>query len=109
YEAGDGGVVFRRMCDCDIFFTDLLGQTGTPFVPVAAPAPGSNAQYLEGIPIATGTPSDGQALIYNAAAGKWELGTPGGATIRSFTGAIDGVNTIFTLPSAPAAANLLVF
>lgn len=118
-EPGDTGYVFRRMLDFEILHSDLTGQGGTPFVPIAAPVAGANAAYLEGIPIAAGTPTNGQTLVYSAADQRWELGTvQGGGSSANFAddetpaGAINGTtgndgNAVFTWAHSPVSGSLL--
>lgn len=116
-EPGDGGMVFRRMLDFDFQYNDLPGQAGVPFVAVAAPAPGSNAAYLEGVPVDVTTPTSGQALVYDAATGKWKPGNVAGgganfADDETPAGAINGTNgsdgnAVFTLAHAPIANPIL--
>jgi hypothetical protein len=113
-EPGDTGYVFRRMLDFEVLHSDLVGQGGTPFVPIAPPVAGANAAYLEGIPVAAGTPTDGQTLVYNAAAQRWQLGTvQGGGSAVNFSdnetpaGTVDGVNAAFTWVHTPISGSLL--
>jgi hypothetical protein len=110
-ESGDPGYVFRRLVAFEIQYQDLIeGDQANTYTPVAIPAPGGNATLLEGVLVSPVPPTDGQVLIFNAAAGQWEPGAVSGSGARQIavSGAMNGVNTNFTLSVAPGAI-LFVF
>lgn len=98
-EPGDSGYVFRRLLEFHFWYTDGVGSV--PFVASAPPVVGANAGYLENVPVSTTLPADGQALIFNAADGKWEPGSAGASasapTHHNLVGLIDGNNKNFVL------------
>lgn len=114
YEAGESGYVFRRLLEIDFVHTD--GSGSIPYTPANPPAGGSNAAFLQNLPISQTVPTNGQALLYSSANNDWEPGTPGSGPGLNFadeetpSGTIDGVNGTFTLLHTPnpAASALLV-
>jgi hypothetical protein len=102
-EPGDSGYVARRLTDFDFWFYDGAGSV--PYTPIAPTALGANAGYIEGIPVSAAAPADGQALFYNATAGKWQPGnlSTSGARPLTISGTLNGVNPTFTLSGAPGS------
>lgn len=108
-EPSDGGEVFRRLNDFDVWHVDGAGVV--PYTPIAPTVLGANAGYIEGVPIAATPPADGQGLVYDAVAKTWKPGTVSGsganfAGPETPTGAIDGVNAAFTLAHTPLGLQL---
>ena len=66
--------------------TGTIAATGT----VTAPLFNGNAGAIEGKPVATAAPTNGQVLAYNSTAGSWGPTTPvGGGTITGVTAGTD--------------------
>jgi hypothetical protein len=116
-EPGDNGYVQRRLLEADFWHTDGAGSV--PFSPIQAPVAGSNAAYLEGFPVATTPPTDGQGLVYDASIGKWKPGAVSGGGAANFAegevpaGTINGTtgsdgNPAFTLVHAPLGTPILL-
>lgn len=60
---------------------------------------GDNAKKIQGRPVATTAPTNGQALVFNTTTGKWEPGSAGGGT--SYTPTRTSA-TVLTLPAIAA-------
>lgn len=109
-----------------------LAWTGTSWQPVDCAIAGVvDATRIQGRDVATTAPGGGMVLTWNATAGRWEpqgltATTPVDGQMLRFDGAsgrwqtvtvvdqetpsgvLDGVNTVFTLASAPSPANGLI-
>jgi hypothetical protein len=109
-EPGANGYVQRRLLLAEFWHTEGAGSV--PFTPIQAPVAGSNAAYLEGVPVSTTAPADGQGLVYDAASGTWKPGTVSGGGGANFagpetpSGVIDGVNAFFTFLHTPIGLQL---
>jgi hypothetical protein len=104
-ESAQAGYGFRRMLAFEVQYVDLqVGDEADTYTPSSIPAPGGNASLLEGVPVSTTEPEDGQVLIYSATQGMWLPGSAsssGGVRRRSFNETPDGTRTVFTLPDDP--------
>jgi hypothetical protein len=112
-EPSDSGYVFRRYNDFQFWYVDGAGSV--PYTPIAPTIVGANAGYIEGVPISAAAPTDGQGLVYDVASGMWKPGTVSGGGGGNFagaevpSGAIDGVNAVFTLLHTPIGGSLQLF
>jgi hypothetical protein len=116
-EPGANGYVQRRLLLAEFWHTEGAGSV--PFTPIQAPVAGSNAAYLEGVPVSTAPPTDGQGLVFDAASGLWKPGTVSGGGSANFadgevpSGTINGTNgsdgnATFTLAHTPLATPVLL-
>lgn len=105
-EPGANGYVQRRLLLAEFWHTEGAGSV--PFTPIQAPVAGSNAAYLEGVPVSTAAPTDGQGLVYDAASGTWKPGTVSGGGGRQLTITATADPHVFTLSGAPSSVLLIV-
>ncbi len=104
-EPGSNGNVFRRLLEIDFWHTDGAGSV--PFSPTNPPVAGSNAAFIEGVPVAATRPTDGQILVYSAAQGNYVPATPSTSGGRVLTLTATGDPHIFTLSGAPGATTFV--
>lgn len=111
-EPGKTGYVYRRMLELDFWHTDGAGSV--PYTPAHPPVSGSNASFLQNLPVSVTPPQNGQALVYNSTNNDWEPGTASGGPGLNFadgetpSGTIDGSNATFHLAHNPNPAASLI-
>lgn len=72
---------------------------------------GANATSIQGTPVDTGTPLNGQTLVYNSGTGKYELGSAGGVVatvVQSKAATPTTVSLGVTMTGAPTQNNILL-
>ena len=81
-EPGNTGYVFRRLIEIEFWHTELTSPGPiSPTLP--APPTGANAAFIQGVPVSTTAPTDGQSLVYVAAHADWEPATVSGTGLGS--------------------------